>query len=260
MQKRESDDIMVRVEIAAPRAVVFEFFNDAARLATWMGQGARMECRPGGAVHIGYPNGDVAEGIVEEASENRIVFSWGYANSANGIAPNSTTVDIELTPTDAGTLVVLRHTGLGTAEQRRQHLTGWRYYMGALAAASSHAALGGLAEPAVDRYLAAWKESDAEKRRTLLESVWRNDGVFKDGMGYAEGLEALDSYIAGAQQFMPGVTLRRNSPVARAHGHVMFGWDMVGPDGQAYGAGWNVGELDINGRFSSIVGFARSAT
>jgi hypothetical protein len=44
--------------------------------------------------------------------------------------------------------------------------------------------------------------------------------------------------------------------VTQAHGHVLFGWDMIGENGESFGSGWNVGELDSEGRFLSIVGFA----
>ena len=257
MPRNADNDVLVRVEIAAPPSIVYSFFSDPEKLKRWLGAGSAIDLAPSGAVRIAYPNGDVASGVVERASAERIVFTWGYENGANGIQAGSTTVDIELTPSAAGTIVTLRHIGLATPEQRRSHLLGWRYYLGTLAAAASYAAMQSVAERAVDDYLGAWSETDDVKRRAILERVWRRDAVFKDPMGYVDGLEALDSYIGNVQRFSPGLSLARSGALTHSHGHVAFDWKIVGADGQTYGTGFNVGELDGAGQFRSMVGFQR---
>jgi uncharacterized protein YndB with AHSA1/START domain len=258
MPRNAADDVLVRVEIAAPLSVVYGFFSDPEKLQRWLGAGSAIDLAPQGPVRIAYPNGDVAKGSVERAGPDRIVFTWGYENAANGMPPGSTTVDIELTPSEESTIVTLRHAGLTTPEQRRSHLMGWRFYMGVLAGAASDATMRDVAERAVDDYVSAWTETDARKRRSVLERVWRSDAIFKDSMGYVDGLEALDSYIGSAQRFMPGVNLVRNGPVSHSHGHVVFGWQLVGADGQGFGGGFNVGELTATGQFRSMIGFQRN--
>ena len=257
MPRNAGSDVLVRVEIAAPASIVYGFFVDPEKLKRWLGAGSALDLVPNGTVRIAYANGDVAQGSVERATPERIVFSWGYENGAGGIQAGSTTVDIELLPTAEGTTVTLRHTGLTTPEQRRSHLAGWRYYMGVLAANASDAAMRDVADRAVDDYLGAWRETDEQKRRTLLARVWRSDAVFKDAMGYVDGREALDSYIGNAQRFMPGVSIVRDGPLTHSHGHVAFDWKLVGADGTTYGVGLNVGELSAAGQFRSMVGFQR---
>ncbi len=257
MPKNAGSDVLVRVEIAAPPSIVYGFFSDPEKLKRWLGAGSAIDLAPSGSVRIAYPNGDVASGSVERAGPERIVFTWGYENSANGIAAGSTTVDIELTPTPKGTTVTLRHSGLATPDQRRSHLIGWRYYVGMLAAAASYSTMQDVAERAVDDYLRAWGETDDAKRRALLERVWTSDAVFKDAMGYVDGLEAFDAYIGNAQRFSSGLNLVRNGPLTHSHGHVAFDWKIVGPDGQAFASGFNVGELNASGQFLSMVGFQR---
>ena len=132
---------------------------------------------------------------------------------------------------------------------------GWTHYLGTLARAASSAALDPLALSAVDNYLQAWAETDPGRRGELLATVWADDGVFKDNMGYAAGRDALDAYIGGAQRFMPGAKMRRVGDVARAHGHILFDWEIVAANGAAVGTGSNVGELTGDGRFVSMVGF-----
>ena len=252
----KENDVVVRVAIAAPPSVVFSFFSDPERAKRWLGDSAILNCVRGGDIRIVYPNGDVAVGSIESASTEKIVFSWGYENDANGIASGTTLVSIELKPTRTGTTLTLRHIGLETGEQRGNHLAGWRYYIGTLAVVAAAGAMKSFAQPAVEAYLSSWTETDAGNRIDLLKRFWNPDGVFKDGMGYASGLEALHAYIGNAQRFMPGVKLRLKGAVTQAHGHVLFGWDMIGENGESFGSGWNVGELDSEGRFLSIVGFA----
>jgi uncharacterized protein YndB with AHSA1/START domain len=255
MKRKGDEAVVVTVDIAAPPAIVYSFFTDPARVAAWLGSGSELGARSGDPIRVAAPNGDVAVGVIRELTERRIVFTWGYAHGTHGIAPGATTVEIELTPTAAGTSITLRHSGLQTAEQRRNHAQGWRYFTGALSNAAAHLALGGATEPAIDSYVAAWAEHDRTHRDALLGRAWSTDGVFKDGMGYVAGRDALSDYIGVAQQFMPGVTLRRDGLGLRSHGHVMFRWEMVGPNGQQFGSGWNVGELDQAGQFRWMVGF-----
>ena len=67
------------VTIVARRETVFRYFTDSGRFAAWWGQGSTIEPRPGGAVHIRFPNAIVAGGeVVEIVPPERIVFSYGF--------------------------------------------------------------------------------------------------------------------------------------------------------------------------------------
>ena len=69
------------VTIVARRETVFRYFTDSERFAAWWGPGSTIEPRPGGAVHIRFPNAIEAGGeVVEIAPPRRIVFSYGFAS------------------------------------------------------------------------------------------------------------------------------------------------------------------------------------
>ena len=218
-----SETVEVRVRIAARPSTVFEFLSDPERVKQWMGRGAEFRAARDASVAISYPNGDVARGtVLEVVPDRRVVFSYGYENGVNEMAVGSTRVSIELTPIASGTLVTLRHSGIPRADVRRGHAMGWRHYMSALANVS--ASVAGVAEPAVDAYLAAWAEVDAEKRAALLATCWAPEAIFRDAMGYAEGREELSDYIGAAQRFAQGARLERDSALSHAHGFVSYRW------------------------------------
>jgi uncharacterized protein YndB with AHSA1/START domain len=255
---RRKNDVVVTIEIAAPPHVVRAFFSDPLKFARWFGQGAELGAADPGAFRIPYPNGDVAVGKMKTLSEHRITFSWGYENATHGLGPDESNVEVMLKATAIGTSVRLTHSGLLDERLRKSHLAGWRHHLATLANAAADAFQEPLTESAVNAYLAAWAATDDSERRLLLDESWDDAGVFKDRMGYADGRDALDAYIANAQRFMPGIILRRTGQLLRSHGNVLFGWTLVVPNGTAVGSGWNVGELNSRGQFRQMVGFAQS--
>src|SRR5437870_1320401 len=96
--------IEITIEIAARRETVYRFLSDADRFRQWVGD-ADVAPFVGGELAVRYPNGDIARGkFVEMVPNERIVFTWGYDNSADGMAPGSSTVTIELKDSGSGTL------------------------------------------------------------------------------------------------------------------------------------------------------------
>ena len=123
-------DVVVTREIAASPATVFEFFTDAERWISWQGVDGVVDARPGGAFRIRMPGAEVASGrFVELVPERRIVFTWGWEGEAPSVPPGSTTVVIELEPTEAGTLLRLTHSGLAPAAVTDHHREGWELYL-----------------------------------------------------------------------------------------------------------------------------------
>lgn len=250
----ESDVVEVRMRIAAKPATVFRFFSNPEQFQKWMGVPASFPGRVGEQYWIRYSEVDRASGhILELVPDRRVVFSWGLDNGKHGVVAGSTKVAIDLTPIESGTLLVLRHTGLPTKEARREHMMGWRHYVSKLG--TSVASVSGLAEPALADYHAAWMETDAEKRRTILDRCWAPTAVFRDAMGYAEGGEELADYIGAAQKFAPNVRLEQDGELQHAHGFVCYPWRMVGPDGTVVMSGRNVAELSPDGLLLSVTGF-----
>jgi uncharacterized protein YndB with AHSA1/START domain len=248
------DHVLERtVTIAARRATVFRFFSDSTRFAAWWGEGSTIDPRPGGAVHIRYPNGVVAGGeVLEIAPVERVVFTYGFA-SGQPIPIGASRVTVTFEETPRGTRVRLRHE-LPTAEARDAHVQGWRYQLALfanVAARDEHAAIDGLA----DRFFAAWAEPDAGRRRAELLALAVPELAFRDAHSCTDGLDDLDAHIAAAQRFMPGVRLQRRGAARQCQGLALVDWVASGPDGAERAKGTHVFELAPDGRISRAFGF-----
>jgi uncharacterized protein YndB with AHSA1/START domain len=251
----DSDVLELRMVTTARPETVFRFLSDPIAFEQWMGAGSSIGTGLGGAVRVVYPNGHVAAGIIEEIVPNkRVVMSWGYEDGVNNLPPGATRVEISLSPHRGGTLVTLRHSGLRDATQRRNHRAGWRHYLSSLSQLAT-SKLDGMMGSILDTYISAWAERDPLARRRLLEQCWAEDGVFQDAMGYAEGLDELDDYIATAQRFAPNVVMTNDGTPSRSHGFVNHRWRMIGPDGTTMMTGTNTLELTDDGRIRSVIGF-----
>jgi uncharacterized protein YndB with AHSA1/START domain len=242
------------VFIAAARSTVFRFFTDSARFAAWWGAGSTIDPRPGGAVHIRYPNGVMASGEVKEVEpDRRIVFTYGYEGEGKPFAPGGSLVTITLAQEARGTRLHLLHE-LPTAATRDEHVQGWRYQLAVfanVAAADQHTDL----DARVDAFLGAWSETDAPARRARLAGVADESLVFHDRFSCTAGLEDLAAHIGAAQVHMPGLRLEREGAVRQCQGVALADWVARGPDGAVRGRGVNVIELAADGRLSRVTGF-----
>jgi uncharacterized protein YndB with AHSA1/START domain len=240
------------VAIAARRETVFGFFADSARFAAWWGEGSTIDPRPGGKVHIRYPNGVEAGGaVVQIEPVHRIVFTFGYA-SGDPVPIGGSRVTVRLEESSRGTLVRLRHE-LPTASAAEVHVQGWRYHLSVFAhvvAREAHAGAGAL----VDRFFALWAETDGPKRRAALKAQAFPEVSFRDPYSCLEGCDELDAHIAAAQRFMPGVVLERQGEVRQCQGTVLVDWFAKAPDGSVKLRGANVFELAPDGRIARVTG------
>jgi uncharacterized protein YndB with AHSA1/START domain len=122
-----------RTFIAAPPSIVYELLTDAGRFVEWMAPDADIDPRVGGAITWRHVNGDRCAGtFVELVPDRRVVFTYGWDRADVGIAPGSTTVEIDLRPSDGGTELHLVHRGLPEA-MVGPHTGGWANYLGRLA-------------------------------------------------------------------------------------------------------------------------------
>ncbi|HEY5149440.1 MAG TPA: SRPBCC domain-containing protein, partial [Mycobacterium sp.] len=124
--------LQLSVHIAAPPETVFPYFTGPTRYVQWLGGDATLNPKPGGEYRVGMRGGVQAAGVfVEIDPPRRVVFTWGWTGD-HPVPPGTTRVVVTLTARDGGTLVLLRHHGLPTDEQRTQHRTGWQLYLGRL--------------------------------------------------------------------------------------------------------------------------------
>ena len=123
------------LEIAASPETVWELLTDPA--AAWMGLAASFELRPGGAYRVEVIPGHTAVGeFVEIDPPRRLVHTWGWEGTED-VPPGSTTVEYELVPHGAGTLLRFRHRDLPTGAAAESHGRGWEHYLARLAVAAT---------------------------------------------------------------------------------------------------------------------------
>jgi uncharacterized protein YndB with AHSA1/START domain len=120
------------VTIAAPIEVVWTHLTTAEGLVRWVGPDATADPAPGGALRWTHPNGATVSGrFVELVRPRRVVFTYGWEHNLMGVAPGSTTVEIDLTERDGATTLRLVHHGL-PPEAVPDHQRGWTYFLGIL--------------------------------------------------------------------------------------------------------------------------------
>jgi len=113
------------------------------------------------------------------------------------------------------------------------------------------------ADPAAlaDRYLAAWNETDAARRRELIAMAWTESASYVDPLMRGDGHAGIDAMIAAVQTKFPGFRFTRVSPVD-AHGeHLRFTWEL-GPAGEpALVVGTDFATISADGRLARMTGF-----
>ena len=114
----------------------FALITEPERLRRWQAVSARVDLRAGGDYRWTITPGHVAAGIFREVEPGRrVVFGWGWEGNPN-LAPDASTVSIDLEPVADGTRVTLTHEGL-TGDQEAMHAEGWNHYLGRLEKAAA---------------------------------------------------------------------------------------------------------------------------
>jgi hypothetical protein len=108
---------------------------------------------------------------------------------------------------------------------------------------------------AVDRYLAALNEPDADRRRQLIEEAWTPNGSLTDPPIDGEGYDGLAGVGSALHEHYAGHRFERTSEVDEHHAWFRFAWSLVGPDGSEVLTGVDVGVLAADGRVGAVVGF-----
>jgi len=90
----------------------------------------------------------------------------------------------------------------------------------------------------VVNYLAAWNETDDNKRRDLVARTWTEDGTYIDAHRRESGHDGIDTMMQTAQAQFPGYRLRLVSGIEAHNSFVRFSWAGGGaPDAPLYLAG-----------------------
>jgi uncharacterized protein YndB with AHSA1/START domain len=129
--------LQYETRIAASPETVFQFFTDPAKLLQWMGTEAALDPRPGGICRINPVGRAVMSGaFLEVDPPRRLVFTWGWETELFATPPQSTLVEVSLTPEGEETVVRLVHRRLQPGALAF-HRAGWEHYLPRLATAAS---------------------------------------------------------------------------------------------------------------------------
>jgi len=240
------------VTIRAPRDLVFRFFTDSPRWASWWGAGSTIDARVNGDVLIRYPGGTEAIGkVLEIDPPKKIVFSYGYAKGMP-IPAGESRVTIQLDAVREGTRVRVHH-AFADAAVMQQHVQGWRYQLSLFSNIVSneiHAA----ADATVDAWFAMWSEPRAEQRHRELDRIAASDITMQDRFSAIQGVDDVRAHLDAVQVHMPGYVLRRDGDARHCQGQVLVKWKASG-DGKPSMSGTNVFQLAADGRIQSVMGF-----
>jgi len=240
------------ITIHAPREVVFSFFTENDRWASWWGAGSTIEPKVGGRVYIRHPgNVEVGGEVVEIRPPVHLVFTYGFA-SGKPIPPGASRVTIALDDVGGSTRLHLTH-AFDNVAVRDEHVQGWRFQL----ALFSNAILNLIhadAESRVDEWFRVWSEPSADVRKAALGRLASESIAFRDRYSATDGIDDLSAHLAAAQRFMPDIRLERRGPVRHCQGTAIADWTAVGPDGKTLGTGSNVFTLGSDGRITHVTG------
>ena len=107
----------------------------------------------------------------------------------------------------------------------------------------------------VDTYLAAYNETDEDRRKQLIDQVWTVDARLIDPPLAGEGHDGVNDMAVALHAQFPGHQFRRVSDVDAHHDQLRFAWELVAPDGAVALTGLDVGEVADDGRLRRIAGF-----
>ncbi|GGT23501.1 nuclear transport factor 2 family protein [Nonomuraea spiralis] len=107
----------------------------------------------------------------------------------------------------------------------------------------------------VERYIAAWNETDADARAKAVAELWTEDATYTDPMAEVAGHAGIAAVIEGAQGMFPGLVFTAGEVFDAHHNIARFTWHL-GPAGEEpLAVGFDVVELAEDGRIRRVLGF-----
>jgi len=108
----------------------------------------------------------------------------------------------------------------------------------------------------VERYITAWNERDAQRRRELVDALWAEEGSYTDPLADAHGRTEIAGLIGAVQQQFPDFVFTLGGDVDAHHEQARFSWHL-GPAGAAEPVvvGFDVAVMNGGGQIRSVYGF-----
>ena len=105
-----------------------------------------------------------------------------------------------------------------------------------------------------DAYISLWNETDAQRRKALINDAWTEDARYVDPIMSGEGHDQIDGLIAAVHERFPGFRFALIGQPDGHGDHVRFSW-ALGPEG---GEGIIKGTdfaVVADGRLQTVTGF-----
>ena len=130
-------ELIREIVIDATPETIWPFLTEADKYVEWLGTVAETDPHPGGIFQVLVAGQHQSAGeFVEVVPNEKVVFTFGWAEKDHPIPPGSTTVEITLHPEGNKTLVRLAHRGL-PADAVEDHGRGWAGLLEQLASAAA---------------------------------------------------------------------------------------------------------------------------
>jgi hypothetical protein len=111
-------------------------------------------------------------------------------------------------------------------------------------------------EQTVQRYIDSWNETDARRRRALIEEVYTPDAGYTDPLVAVSGWDAIDQTVQAVQRQFPGLRFTLGDLVDTHHDQVRFGWKLGAGASEPLVVGFDVAVAhDGEGKFEQVYGF-----
>jgi hypothetical protein len=110
------------------------------------------------------------------------------------------------------------------------------------------------AQTLVTRYLEAFNETNAGRRRELLEALYTPGCTYTDPQVELQGAEQIDGFIAQTHERFPGVSFTLGGPIDAHHNQARFNWHAGPADAPDAFVGFDVIVAE-DGRIRSVYGF-----
>jgi uncharacterized protein YndB with AHSA1/START domain len=244
------------IVVHAEPTIVFRFFQENERWASWWGAGSTIEPRTGGRVLIRHADGvDVVGEVLEVDAPERIVFSYGFLDRRAAPAGESR-VTIGLEPLGHSTRLRLTHE-FNDAAARDEHVQGWRFQLSIFAnvvANEVHAE----AAQAIDGWFNAWSVLDPHARREAFARVSSNDVGLRDRFSLIDGLDDLVAHTAAYQRFFPGLRFERKGDVRHCQGVVLADWVTHADEGTGRLKGTCCFTFNTDNQIEAVINFISS--
>lgn len=105
------------------------------------------------------------------------------------------------------------------------------------------------------RYVAAWNETDPDRRRALVAALWTEDATYGDPVMQGRGQGGIEALIAGVQARFPDFRFAVSGRPDGYGDRVRFSWDLGPEGGEAVVQGTDFATLAGDGRLQAVAGF-----